>query len=111
MAPFAAWGAGKGACPPSQGFPFCNGAFGVGLQRCQALLIPPLAWPPSCCLSRHPGSRSGGDGSHGEGSVTRVLRMLSGREQMGAGGEPSAAARKGRMGKRCRRGEGNLRIA
>lgn len=43
--------------------------------------------------------------------MTRVLRMLSGREQMGAGGEPSAAARKGRMGKRCRRGEGNLRIA
>lgn len=43
--------------------------------------------------------------------MSRVLRVLAGREQMGAGGEPSAAARKGRTGKRCRRGEGNLRIA
>uniref|UniRef100_A0A803VXU2 Uncharacterized protein n=1 Tax=Ficedula albicollis TaxID=59894 RepID=A0A803VXU2_FICAL len=40
-----------------RGFPSAAGAFGVGFQRRHALLTPSLPWPPpSCCLSRQPGS-------------------------------------------------------
>lgn len=80
------------ACPPQ----WCLGL----VLECQALLIPPLTWPPSCCLCRQPGSWSGGDRSHREGSTPSSIWGLV-----------LSPWRESRVGKHRRRGGGKLRTA
>lgn len=103
MAPFAAWGAGKGACPPSQGFPFCNGAFGVAEVPSSAhpssrLATFLLSLPPSGLPIRRGWVPRGGQCDQGaadavwQGADGRWWRALGGSEE-GQDGETLSAWR------------------